>query len=167
MNTSILTTQPQLPQKVSGDAYLKLQIDGAGQVVLSMKQVQEVLAVPTSRLTPMPNVSACLLGLMNRRSHVLWVADLAQILGAGYLNSSTHQCNVAIVRVGEISLGLAVQRVDGMCWLAPEEIQSLPPHVSTETIGYLLGCVLQNQQVLLVLNAESIVNSPALHACQR
>ncbi len=163
MYTSALVPQSTRPQKILGDAYLKLSIDQAVHAVLLMKQVQEVLVLPASRLTPMPNMPSCILGLMNRRSRVLWVVNLAQVLGTGHLESSTQHYSVAIARFGQLALGLAVHQIEGMCWLPSEEIQPPPPHISPGMINYLVGCVLQNQQVLLVLNAESIVNSSALH----
>jgi len=49
--------------------------------MFGMKQVQKVLVLLPKRLAPMPNMPACILGLTNRRSRVLWVADLANLLG--------------------------------------------------------------------------------------
>jgi twitching motility protein PilI len=159
----MLATQLTRPQKILGDAYLKVQLDQGVHAVLLMKQVQEVLVLPSSRLTPMPNMPACVLGLMNRRSRVSWVVDLAQMLGIGRLDASPQQHNVAIVRIGQMVLGAAIQQVEGMCWLSAEEIQPPPNHISHGVIAYLRGCVLQNQQVLMVLSAEGILQSPILH----
>lgn len=163
MNISTLVPHSVRSHKILGDPYLKVQLEPTVYAVLLMKQVLEVMEVPASRLTPMPNMPACVLGLVNRRSRVFWTVDLAKMLGMGCLDSSLPQHTIAIIRVGQTPLGVSVQHVEGMCWLAPEAIQSPPNYLPSTTSPYLNGCVLQDQEVLLVLSAESIVRSPVLH----
>lgn len=165
MHTSVLVPRSARPQKVLGDAYLKFQIDKSVSAALLMKQVQEVLVLQSFRLTPMPNMPTCVLGLMNRRSHVLWVVDLAQMMGFGCLDPNTQQHNIAIARIGKAALGIAVHQVEGMGWLSSDEIQPAPNHLPAEMLSYLRGCVLQDQQVRLVIDAEAILQSPML--CDR
>ncbi len=55
-------------QKTSEHTYLKLQIDEQTSAVMPMAHVQEVLVVPVGRITLMPNMPACILGLLNQRS---------------------------------------------------------------------------------------------------
>lgn len=163
MNSSALTLQPNRSQKVLGDAYLKFQLAQGVHSVLAMKQVQEVLILPMHRLTPMPNMPACVLGLMNRRSHVMWVVDLAQMLGMPALDANSRQHNLVIVRVGTITLALAVQRVGGISWINSNNIQQPPGHTTSQLLTYLRGCVLQDQEVVLVLDAEAIIQSSVFH----
>ena len=62
-------------------SYLKFTL-GLQAALLPTQQVQEAITIPTARITPMPNMPPALLGLINRRSQVLWVTDLALLLGA-------------------------------------------------------------------------------------
>ncbi|NJK53399.1 MAG: purine-binding chemotaxis protein CheW [Leptolyngbyaceae cyanobacterium SU_3_3] len=142
-----------------GDAYLKFEISQGIQAVLPMRQVQEVLVLPPQRLTPMPNMPACILGLTNRRTHVLWVADLANLLEIGALDPSPQQYDLVIVRSHGVSVAIAVKQVDGIFWATPETLQPPPEHVAISLIPYLRGCVLQAQEFMLVLDAESILQS--------
>ncbi len=160
--TAALTRQSDRPQQLLGDAYLKFELAPGIRAILSMAQVQEVLALPMHRLTPMPNLPPALLGLMNRRSRVLWVADLARMLGVGCFDAGVRQCSILIVRGGRGGLGLAVQQVEGTAWLKPEEIQPVPSNLATNLLAYLRGCVVQSQEVWLVLDAEAILQSAAL-----
>ncbi len=158
MNTSSsLVLSPQR-QKTSGESYLKFQLNQETSAVFSMTHTQEVLVVPVQTVAPMPNMPACMLGLMNRRSRVLWIIDLAQMLNLPPLNSS-RQYNVIIVRVGSVPLGLVVQTVKGPVRLLAEQIQSPVGQVTSGLIPYLRGCVLQQREIILVLDASAIVQS--------
>lgn len=162
MDTLALTRQLGRSHKTSGEAHLKFQLNQQTPAVFSMKHVQEVLVLPVHRLTPMPNMLPCMLGLMNRRSRVLWLVDLAQLLGISRLNVATRHYNMIIIRVGHLSLGLVVHQVEGMTWLQKDTIQSPLGQTTAGLVPYLQGCVLQEKEILLVLDAEAIAQSPAL-----
>jgi positive phototaxis protein PixI len=169
MNNTALVPQFTRSQKPSGDAYLKFHLAHQISAVFSMRHVQEALVLPSRRLTPMPNMPISMLGLMNRRSRVMWVVDLAQLLG---LNLQTNlqqyklQYSLVMIQVGAVPLGLAVQQIEGLTWIVPDAIQSPIGQVSTALVPYLRGCVLQKQEqkqeLVLVLDAEAIVQSPIL-----
>jgi len=163
MTQSALTLPINRPQSSVGEAYLKFLLDPQTSVVLPMKQVQEVLVLSANRLTPMPNMSACIIGLMNRRSRVLWVVDLTRMLGTPLLDLNTQQHTLVIIRPGKISLGGVVQQVEGMVWITPDQIQPPPSHVAPSLLTYLRGCVLQAQEIWFVLDALSLLQSPVLH----
>ncbi|HEY9619491.1 MAG TPA: chemotaxis protein CheW [Crinalium sp.] len=160
MNTSALTQFSRKSQRTLGDAYLKFQLCANAPAVISMRHAQEALTLSARQLTPMPNMPSCMLGLMNRRSRVLWVVDLAQLLGLSMLGGGIQQYNLIIVQVGSVPLGLAVQQVEGITWLEASSIQSPLRHVDPTVIPYLSGCVLQQQEIVLVLDATAVLNSP-------
>ncbi|SRR5579883_1690858 len=163
MTASALALQSNRPQNALGDAYLKFLLDPQTPVVLPMKQVQEVLVLAANRLTPMPNMPPCVIGLMNRRSRVLWVVDLTRMFGMRPLDLNTQQHSLMIIRPGTIALGIVVHRVEGMVWMTPEQIQTPPSHVAPNLLSYLRGCVLQEQELWFVLDALSVLQSPILH----
>lgn len=169
MNSSALAVPLPPTQKPVGDAYLKFQLDRHTQAVFSMRHVQEVLTLPARRLTPMPNMPASMLGLINRRSRVLWLVDLAQILGLSILDTNVQQYTLVLIQVGSVPLGLAVQQVEGITRLAADAIQPLSGQVSPTMLPYLRGCALhqqdQKQEMLLVLDAEAVLQAPVL--CNR
>lgn len=165
MNSSALArlTNPKTNKKNLGDAYLKFQFGKHSSAVLSMGQAQEVFVLPVGRLTPMPNMPPYVMGLLNRRSKVLWVIDLAKMLGLpGDLTNVQHY-NSVIINSGSVSLGVIVQTVEGVVRLTPESIQPPLGLVSSGLVPYLRGCVLLEKEILLVLDAETIMRSPLLH----
>lgn len=160
-----LALSPQVPQpKATGDAYLRLQLDDETPALFPMQYAQEVLIVPGQRLTAMPGMPVGVLGLMNRRSRVFWLVDLAQILGLPPLAPNLQQYNVALMRVGQAAMGLAVQEVKGVARFPRELIQSLQGPTPSSLAMYLQGMILQPTEVLLVLEAEAIARSPLLHS---
>ncbi len=173
MQTSALTlTSDQIhgnlvaPPKAPGDAYLKFEIAQGIQAVIPMHQVQEVLVLPPQRLTAMPNMPTCILGLTHHRSRVLWAADLAKLLDIGSLDPSPRQYDLMILLTVSTAIAIAVQRVDGILSIAPETIQPPPSHIAVHLLTYLRGCVLQSQDFLLVLDAESILQSAVFQGHQ-
>ncbi|NJN85968.1 MAG: purine-binding chemotaxis protein CheW [Leptolyngbyaceae cyanobacterium SL_7_1] len=166
MNTAALTKP-----KTNEEPYLKFQLNSQIAALFAMRHVQEVLILPARRLTPMPNMPPCMLGLANRRSRVVWVIDLAQLLGLATVNTHLQPYNLQyklmMMQVGTAPFALAVQHVKGITWVQPDDLQSPIGRVPASFVPYLRGCVLQRQQqhqeVVLVLDAEAIVQSPIFH----
>jgi positive phototaxis protein PixI len=165
MNTSALALRatPTPNAKNLGDTYLKFKFGQQTPAALSMNRAQEVVVLPVERLTPMPNMPAHVMGLLNRRSRVLWVVDLARMLGLPGIETNTQHYNIVIISNGSATFGLIVQAIEGVVRLTTECIQSPLGQVSSGLVPYLRGCVLQEQEILLVLDAEAIMRSPLLH----
>ncbi|NET31405.1 MAG: purine-binding chemotaxis protein CheW [Cyanothece sp. SIO1E1] len=151
-------------QVAPGDPYLKVHLGQQTTAVFSMQHVQEAVVVSAQRLTSMPNVPACMLGLINRRSQVLWVIDLANLLQLQPAAAPTQQCNIVIIQVGSVLLGLAVSAIKGIVRLPTDSIQSPPGQVTAGLLPYLRGCALQPEGISLVLDAAVITQSPMLHS---
>jgi len=163
MTTSALVSLSN-SRKMLGNPYLKVQIHSQSYAALAMPFVQEALVLPIRQLTPMPNKPPCLLGLTNRRSRVLWVVDLALLLGLGALPESVQQHNIIIVQVGNMPLGLAVEQVEGIIWLTREMIQPPPAQITPRLLPFLQGCWVQPDELTFLLEVAAIARSQLLHA---
>lgn len=150
------------PTQEKLESYLKLQLDPKTQGVISMKQMQEVLLIPAERITPIPNLPACVVGLLNQRSRVFWLIDLANLLGLSPLEPEIREYNVAIIKAGGISMGLVVRKVQGVIRFSEESIESPIGTVLAGVVPYLRGCILQPQDTryVLVLDAAAIIHAP-------
>ena len=155
LNSNIL----QKTKGTRGDTYLRLEVDQQTWAALPMKHAQEVIVVPVGRLTPIPNMLDCILGLLKQRSRVFWTIDLAQMLQLEPISLDVQYYNIAIVRVDNISLGLAVRKIQGVIRLTEDSIQSPIGTVSAGITPYLKGCTFLQREVLLILDAEAIINS--------
>lgn len=159
MNIADAAITPNISKRNQGEPYLKIQLNERFVAGISMKHALEVVVVPAGRITPIPKMPTFTLGLLNQRSKVFWVVDLAEMIELPCLNKEQPNYNVAIVRVNNIPLGLAVKEVTGIIRFNPDYIQSPLGTVASGLIPYLKGCVLQQQNVVLILDPEAIVNS--------
>jgi positive phototaxis protein PixI len=158
-----LTLHRPNPTSLVGDGYLRVQLLPDVDALLPMLQVQEVVSLPASRLAPMPNMPPCILGLMNRRSQVLWVVNLVQLLGLPSLPQTQRDYSLVVIRSAGLTLALVVQQIKNHSWIAPESIQPVPEQLSPRLQPYLRGCLLEETALALVLDADAIANSAALH----
>jgi twitching motility protein PilI len=117
-----------------GELHLRFYIASGGEFALPATGIKEVLSPSPDRITPVPNVSPLLLGTLNVRGRVVWVADLGQFLGDQMpLNTDRPEIQVIAVEDQDVMLGLAVDQIVGMDWLDIEEIQmsaSVPDSVT-------------------------------------
>ncbi|HZG39841.1 MAG TPA: chemotaxis protein CheW [Nodosilinea sp.] len=157
---SALATQSLAPLT---DSYLHFSL-GRQPALLPTRQVQEAIATAAASITPMPNMPPALLGLINRRSRVLWVVDLALLLGLPTAYPNSQQYNLLLLQVGAVTLGLRVSHIEGILSLPPQQMQPPPTHVPPGLVPFLRGCVLQEGEVLLGLDGEALLRAPALQA---
>lgn len=156
---SLATLQTKQSKVNTGDIFLQVQLDDRTTAVIPMLQTQEAIILPTSRISVIPNLPSPVLGLFNRRSSLLWLVDLPEILGLEPVDRHVNNYDVALLKVGQTPLAVAVRSIRGVARFAKEEI--VPPigNVNPAFKPYLSGWILQDQQLILVLNAESIINS--------
>jgi positive phototaxis protein PixI len=146
-----------------GDGYLKFQLNQQTAAVLSIKHTQEVIVVPVESVTSMPNMPACILGLMNWRSRIVWVIDLSKLLNLESPKNRLRQYNMIILHTESVLLALVVPEIKGTTRLMSDAIKSPSLQVSPSLVPYLRGCVWQEPENLLVLDAQAIVQSSVLH----
>jgi purine-binding chemotaxis protein CheW len=107
-----------------GELHLRFYIPSGDEFALPATGIREVISPSPDRITPIPNVSPLLLGTLNVRGRVVWVADLGQFLGdQAPLNTDRPEIPVIAVEDQDTMLGLAVDRIVGMDWLDIDEIQ--------------------------------------------
>ena len=146
-----------------GDGYLKFQLNRQTAAVLSMKHTQEAIVISVESVAAMPRMPSCVLGLMNWRSRILWAIDLPRMLNLESLDYRPQQYNVIVVRTESVLLGLVVQEIVGTTKFLPDEIRSPLGQVASSLVPYLRGCVVQEKEILLVLDAIAIAQSSIIH----
>jgi twitching motility protein PilI len=159
--SSLTLSKNTLGQRL-GESFLKLHLAPKVLAMLPARVVKEAIVLPSQRVTAMPNMHPCLLGLVNRRGRVFWVANLMQLLGVPMSDRSQRQYSLVIVQVGAVPLALQVEAIEGIVNLPSDAVQAPPPHVNATILPYLRGCVLQPDETILVLDAEAILQSSAL-----
>src|SRR5919199_6294857 len=64
-----------------GELHLRFFVPSGNEFALPATGIREVISPTPDRITPIPNASPLLLGTLNWRGQVIWVADLGQFLG--------------------------------------------------------------------------------------
>jgi twitching motility protein PilI len=122
-----------------GELYLRFYLSSNEEFALPAIAFREVMQQNPDRIIPIPNTSPLLLGTMNLRGQVIWVADLGQFLGdKGILKTDRNEIPVIAVEDQETILGLAVDRLGGMEWLDAEQLKAVT-NASDQISPYVLG----------------------------
>ena len=144
------------------NGYIKFQLNQQTGAVLSIAHTQEVIVVPVTSVTAIPNMPACILGLMNWRSHIIWVVDLPKMFNLECLDHRLYQYNIIVIQIESMILGLVVQEIKGTTKFIADDIRSPVGQVASSLVPYLCGCVVQQEEILLVLDALHILRSDIL-----
>nr|WP_290228075.1 chemotaxis protein CheW [Trichocoleus desertorum] len=145
-----------------GELHLRFYVSSGNEFALPATGIREVISPSPDRITPIPNVSPLLLGTLNVRGRVIWVADLGQFLGdANPLNTDRPEIPVIAVEDQDTMLGLAVDRIVGMDWLDIDEVQ-MPANVPDSMAPFLRGEWMtdsQDDKLLRLLDQIAILRS--------
>ena len=123
-----------------GELHLRFYVPSGNEFALSAIGIREVVSPGPDRITPIPNASPLLLGTLNWRGQVIWVADLGQFLGDAIpLDTDRSEIPVIAVEDQDIMLGLAVERIVGMAWLDIDQNFQIPTNVPDSMAPFLRG----------------------------
>ncbi len=142
-----------------GEMFLRFALDRHTTAVVPMHQTQEALVLPSERVSTIPNLPSCVLGLFNRRSSLLWLVDLPELLGLEPIDRHSHRFELVLLKVGQTPLAVAVKAIQGVVRFAPEDIKSPIGSFNPAFTPYLRGWILKEQELVLVLDPEAIINA--------
>ncbi|PPS45355.1 chemotaxis protein CheW [Chroococcidiopsis sp. TS-821] len=160
-NPEQVANQLQELERPEGELHLRFYLASGQELAFSAMAIREVISAPPDRITPIPNTSPLLLGTLNLRGRVIWVADLGQFLGeTSAVNTDRAEIPIIAVEDQETIIGLAVEQIVGMEWLDVEAIQ--PPTTTDNITPYLRGEWLlgdRTHQCLRLLDQKAIIRS--------
>ncbi|MEL7314185.1 MAG: chemotaxis protein CheW [Cyanobacteria bacterium J06559_3] len=128
----------------------------------SIHQVAETVTISPHSISPAPNMPPTMLGLVNYQNQMLWVTDLARLLGLVTSPRLGRSCNLVLLRFKHVLLGLRVQEIGEVLTISPTQLQVAPAQVPATLVPFLQGCFQQGEEVLLVLDAKSVLQAPIL-----
>ena len=156
------STQLQELESKEGELHLRFYIASNQEYALSATAIREVISSPPDRITPIPNVSPLLLGTLNLRGRIIWVADLGQFLWESTaLNTDRPEIPVIAVEDQDTLVGLAVNQIVGMDWLNVEKVQMMS-NVPDSIAPFLRGEWLlddRTHQCLRLLDHKAILRN--------
>jgi twitching motility protein PilI len=143
-----------------GELHLRFYISSNQEFALQATGIREVIELGPDRITPIPNASPLLLGTLNLRGRVIWVADLGQFLGeVTVLNTDRTEISVIAIEEQDVIVGLAVEEIVGMDWRDAQYL--MPPNNVPDTMApFLRGeWLLDNNNFLRLLDQTAILRS--------
>jgi positive phototaxis protein PixI len=165
---SSLQTILEQGQSQSGELqFLTFPLGEDPSAMLPVTQLAEVLSLAYAQIMPIPDLESWILGVYNWRGEMLWVVDLASLVGLPPLHQqlrNASSCKVMVSKIkpspdaAPIYLGLAVKGVEDMYWCGIDEIKSAPNTTVTSGLTpYLAGYTLSpSGQMLMVLDAAAM-----------
>ncbi|MBD2257758.1 chemotaxis protein CheW [Pseudanabaena sp. FACHB-2040] len=129
----------ELEASSSEEQFLQIYLDGDLSFLLPVKTLVEIIKISIDQVVPMFQMAPWVMGVYNCRGEVLWMMDLNHFLGLPPWyeqdNSMTKHTAVVIkaprsaekwAKDNRPTLGLIVNRVEGMVSSPSEAIQPLP-----------------------------------------
>ena len=106
-----------------GELHLRFYLASGEACAFPATGIAEVMQQTPDRIAPIPNASPLLLGTINLRGRVIWVADLGQFLGDRVaLKTDRPAIPVIAIEDREQVMGLAISRIGDMDWLDVEKL---------------------------------------------
>lgn len=146
-----------------GELHLRFFLPSSIELALPATGIREVMNQSPDRITPIPNASPLLLGTINIRGQVIWVADLGQFLGDP-VALSTQRAEMPIIAVEDqdMILGLAISDLGEMAWLDSEQLTAtsgIPSSMLSFMVGEWAPPYQQLEQPLRLLDPVRILRS--------
>jgi len=151
--------------RVLSEQFLTVTLDNEQQALLPTRQLLEIVNVDLSQITAIAGIAPYVMGVYNWRGDVIWVVDLASMLGYKPLYAQEYgqrkfqdKCHVIFLRSQDTAIGFAVSRVGQMIRCDPSTIQTSAltfanPMMMQACQGYWL---MDDRETFLVLNGDAI-----------
>lgn len=159
------------PKVQKGELYLRFQLGSAVSAALPLTKVIETLQVTASNITPIPNMSPSVLGLMGHQSKVFWAIDLAHLLGIELGPYRPRHYDMVILEThstgqdnSSLWLGLSVQQIQTTLRLTTDEVHFPTSQQGEHLMPYLDGHLQHQDQEILLLNVDAISNAQNLYS---
>ncbi|AFZ42464.1 CheW protein [Halothece sp. PCC 7418] len=154
-----LGSEIQSYEPPEGELHLRLYLPSERELAIPATGIREVVSQSPNLITPIPNASVLLLGTMNLRGQVIWVADLGKFLGdPGVLTTERSEIPVITIEDQDMMMGLAVEKIAGMEWLEPEELE-VASNLSDEMAPFIQGEWEWDRSSLFLLDPSAILRS--------
>lgn len=147
-------TRPHKPTHIS--QVVTFRLDDETYCVDIMAALEVILA---RRITRLPNVDECVLGLCNLRGSVVPVFDLRKRFGLPPRGADEHT-RIVVARAGSRTIGLLVDSVGGVRRICPDQVEALPAP-GRPGADCVQGIISDGQDMLILLNIEALIEAQA------
>lgn len=129
------------------------------QYALPLTNVLEIISVQP--ITKVPGTPGYVKGIINLRGGIVPIVDVRLKFGQPE-REYDDQTNIIITLLGEMMVGLVVDRVSNVMVLAETEISNLPEFSNVNANRYLTSISRIEGQLVMNLNCETILEDDAV-----
>lgn len=147
-------SNPHSTEGVSDELQLATFLLGDLRFGVDLLEIQEINR--QRDLTLVPHTPPEVRGVINLRGEVVTVLDLRRVLGLGEVELGRATRNI-ILRSGEESVGVLVDRLGDVVRVEASELQPPPANVSGLDARFMLGVHQQEDELLVVLRIEEVL----------
>lgn len=134
-----------------GELHLRFYLPSGEACAFPATGIAEVMQQTPDQIAPIPNASPLLLGTINLRGRVIWVADLGQFLGDSVaLKTDRPTIPVIAIEDDEQIIGLAINTIGDMDWLDVEKLEIY--HPPADSIAPFVQAQWQPEESNLIVN---------------
>lgn len=165
MANKMIGSQKKITQ-LANEQFLTFSLSTDQQALLPTNQLLEIVKVNLSQITAIAGIAPYVMGVYNWRGDVIWVVDLASMLGykpiyAQDIEQGKFQdkCHIIFLRIQDMVIGFAVSRVGQMIGCDTTKIQSISalslsnPVMTKVCQGYWMS---GGDETFLVLDGDAI-----------
>ncbi|MBE7410803.1 MAG: chemotaxis protein CheW [Leptospiraceae bacterium] len=132
---------------------------GEEEYAISILNVEEIVKI--SDLIKVPRAKDYFVGLMDIRGKVVSMIDLSKKL----MNKRTEESvldRAIIVKIGEKSLGIIVDKVSHVVRFQSTQIDPPPPSVRGISSRYIVGVAKKDNKFIIIMDIEKILTTDEL-----
>jgi positive phototaxis protein PixI len=121
--------------------FLRFQLQSNLMALMEIDLVTELVNIPSDRIVPMPHLPAAVMGIYNWRGEILWIVNLATLIGINRPGGRSRSLQPTIILASGVTpedrlqttVGLVVDELDEIEWFDLDAIQSpIPDHIYPE-----------------------------------
>jgi purine-binding chemotaxis protein CheW len=148
------------PTQINTDEGMLVVQIGAEYIGLPMELVVDVDTIDRFPVSIVPVAPSYIVGQINWRGEILPLLELGAVLQIQQLPRQ----ELVVVKIGEISMGIAVDRIFDVFYLADSQIDSLPIAVNNQLRTYLRGVTKYADGLMYLLKLQELIELEFLSA---
>jgi purine-binding chemotaxis protein CheW len=136
-----------------GGKYLTFKLAGE-EYGLEILKVREIIGLMD--ITAVPRTPEFVMGVINLRGKVIPVVDLRRKFGMAAAEHTAETC-IIVVHVGEIEMGIVVDKVSEVLNIAAEAIEGTPSFGANVNTEFILGMGKVSVRVSILLDIDKVL----------
>ena len=147
--------------KTASSEYMTF-ILGQMKYAIELPKIREILTYPEI-ITPLPNTSKWVKGLINLRGEVVPILDIRIKFNTGEIIYDHNTAVIAVITDDDRMIGIVVDKADDVQKIESESLSPVSDMGSAIPAKYLKGFVrLEDNQMLVMMDIENVVHKSEL-----